>query len=382
MNFSTIITRYDPLGETSITHKLLLALLGTKVGMEIIGMGIVVRLFPPTKGSIIKLAKAGVAYVPTANQGFNQQVVLGQGWGGNGGGSTININLPHPLYPPYSNMMAPMVPFQRHPHPHHYSNNVSNVHNVAGVSNATSYGNDSISTFSDNAAAMARRGNGNDETTTLSTTMQQRYDGTAAVSSSAAMAGGASSNRGNGGSSSRGELLSSSSSSVQTASQAPAKQSITTSSLKRTGQSNGPAVPAALQRTNPQALPFRPRNASPSDNAAVHEAEHKNDDDYNFNDDNYSVASDNENGSVSSTKSYYKGLCAQLTEALNAKKEENKSIKQENKRLKKDIDDLKKENNDLKKEINDLKNCKPSSITYNNENNCNRRSLYHRKSHK
>ena len=67
---------------------------------------------------------------------------------------------------------------------------------------------------------------------------------------------------------------------------------------------------------------------------------------------------------------------------LNLPKEENKSIKQENKRLKKDIDDLKKENNDLKKEINDLKNCKPSSITYNNENNCNRRSLYHRKSHK
>ena len=143
---------------------------------------------------------------------------------------------------------------------------VSYVHNVAGVSNATSYGNDGISTFSEDDATVARRGNGNDETTTFSTTtMQQRHDGTAEVSSLAAMAGGSSNNCGDGGSSSRGESFSSYSS-VQTASKAPAKQSTTsttTSSPKRTNRSDGPGVPADRQCNVPRAPPLHHHSNAP-----------------------------------------------------------------------------------------------------------------------
>jgi hypothetical protein len=86
MNFSTIIIRYDPLGETSITRKLLMALLlGTKV--EIIGMGIVVQSFPSTKGSITKLVMAGVVVavlvgikVGMETKGSTSKVFLAKDW--------------------------------------------------------------------------------------------------------------------------------------------------------------------------------------------------------------------------------------------------------------------------------------------------------------
>ena len=91
-------------------------------------------------------------------------------------------------------------------------------------------------------------------------------------------------------------------------------------------------------------------------------------DEDNSNDDN-SLASDNEDvSSVASDKTYYKGLCAQLTEALTTRKDENKQFKQANKALKKENKTLKKENTNVNTQLSNAADCKRKNKRLKKEN--------------
>ena len=99
---------------------------------------------------------------------------------------------------------------------------------------------------------------------------------------------------------------------------------------------------------------------------AIDEDERHHDDD-NSNNDN-SLASDNDDDSVASDKSYYKGLCAQLTEALVTRKTENNEVKQENKALRKENKALKKENTDLNSRLSNTTDYKRETKRLKREN--------------
>jgi hypothetical protein len=104
--------------------------------------------------------------------------------------------------------------------------------------------------------------------------------------------------------------------------------------------------PKAMQQQHGPTDRTITRDEMKSDVPGLADFEHSFDDDNTY--DDISLASDNEDvNSVASDKSYYKGLCSQLTEALTTRKDENKEFKKENKVLRKENKTLKKENTDV-----------------------------------